>query len=363
MKNIFISYSRLDRDVVKELTGDLYLLGTKVWYDQELGGGQKWWNAVLQQIRECDIFIVVVSRNLIQSEACMRELTYATDLNRTIFPVIINDVEMIALPSNLRSINFFDYRKRDKQAALGIAKALLHLPATEPLPDSLPESPAIPISYEGDQLRKLSLVVHSVELLERETQLTITTDLIRLLEIPELATEASSLLEKMLKRKDMLYSVAEDITRTLNSSKPRSHNNLDEEVETVIPDSATSSATTSLESDSEIVEKARPEKGWKAEVISREDRPDGTFSRITINATLPQSNHIIKVESGAFPKVYVDEVLVCRASLYVSNVEAHFQINDGNRSYSADISYKVTAFKNRLKFFRLIIDNTVLINI
>ena len=48
---IFITYARKDRAGVEALRQDLERSHNAVWMDNELTGGQSWWDAILGQIR------------------------------------------------------------------------------------------------------------------------------------------------------------------------------------------------------------------------------------------------------------------------------------------------------------------------
>ena len=51
---LFISYTRADRDGIGTLLTDLRALGHAVWMDEELSGGEVWWNEIVAKIRQCD---------------------------------------------------------------------------------------------------------------------------------------------------------------------------------------------------------------------------------------------------------------------------------------------------------------------
>jgi serine/threonine kinase PknH len=74
---LFISYSSQDRTTVDALTTALRRGQQQVWFDQELGGGDSWWNKILEQIRSCDVFIVALSNNWLLSKPSQSELRYA----------------------------------------------------------------------------------------------------------------------------------------------------------------------------------------------------------------------------------------------------------------------------------------------
>lgn len=73
MASVFLCYSRRNLEVVRELARDLEGAGHRVWFDQELTGGQNWWDHILAEIRACDIFVLVLSPETQDSTACTRE--------------------------------------------------------------------------------------------------------------------------------------------------------------------------------------------------------------------------------------------------------------------------------------------------
>ena len=73
MSRIFISYSRSDKSRVSELETDIEALGNSIWIDNELSGGQAWWNQILVSIRDTDIFVFALTQEGLDSVACERE--------------------------------------------------------------------------------------------------------------------------------------------------------------------------------------------------------------------------------------------------------------------------------------------------
>lgn len=65
---LFVSYSSQDRSTVDALAAALRRAQQQVWFDQELGGGDSWWAKILEQIRACDLFLVALSSNWLQSK-------------------------------------------------------------------------------------------------------------------------------------------------------------------------------------------------------------------------------------------------------------------------------------------------------
>jgi len=144
---LFISYSSQDRSTVDALTSALRRGQQQVWFDQELGGGDSWWNKILEQIRSCDVFIVALSNNWLQSKPSQAELRYARALNRPILPVRIGDVDSMRV-NPLAALQIIDYREPSVDAGIQLVTAVHALQGKPvPLPDPLPEEPPVPFGY------------------------------------------------------------------------------------------------------------------------------------------------------------------------------------------------------------------------
>ncbi len=147
---IFISYSR-DRAKVKKLAEDLQELGHTVWFDKNLAryGGQKWWKAILEQVRGCDLFIFALSAKSLKSVACKSEYQYAYALDKHILPLMIAKTPIPALPDELQEIQILDYRKGSREQILSLAASLASLPIPRPIPDPAPTEPEVPKRPQG----------------------------------------------------------------------------------------------------------------------------------------------------------------------------------------------------------------------
>jgi TIR domain len=150
MANIFVSYNHQSKEITSTLVNAIEALGHTVWFDQELIGGQAWWDQILATVRGCDVFVFVLDPASLNSTACKREYSYAAALGKPIVPVLVSEgVSINLLPSALSQIQFVDYRKLDHHAALRLARACTAVPPAQPLPDPLPLPPEAPISYLG----------------------------------------------------------------------------------------------------------------------------------------------------------------------------------------------------------------------
>ncbi|WP_156686765.1 sensor domain-containing protein [Mycobacterium sp. Marseille-P9652] len=144
---LFISYSSQDRLTVDALTNALRKAQQQVWFDQELGGGDSWWNKILEQIRQCDVFVVALSNNWLQSKPSQAELRYAQALHRPILPVRIGDIDSMRV-NPLATLQIIDYREPTVDAGIQLVTAVHALQRNPaPLPDPLPDEPPVPFGY------------------------------------------------------------------------------------------------------------------------------------------------------------------------------------------------------------------------
>ncbi len=234
MKRVFVSYSRNNLDVVTQLIQDVQAVGIDTWHDQTLTGGQRWWDSILSNIRESDIFICALSPEYWESEACKSELAYAVHLGKAILPVLVADgINLNLLSAPLNEIQVTDYRGRDKGAAFALIRCVHTAPASPPMPDPLPAPPRVPISY----LSTLTERIDSAEPLDSQDQITLLFELEKGLREGRSPTEIRDLLLRLKRRDDLLAKVAVKIDAALRS--------LDEHAPAQPPPHATFSAAAS----------------------------------------------------------------------------------------------------------------------
>ena len=108
MSHIFISYSRVDGALTSELVTRLRRINgaENVWFDESLHGGDIWWQAILTQIAQCDIFIYLLSRDSVDSEYCLAELNEARRLRKPVLPVLVR--ARTPIPPDLSVIQYVD---------------------------------------------------------------------------------------------------------------------------------------------------------------------------------------------------------------------------------------------------------------
>jgi hypothetical protein len=61
-----------------------------LWQDKHnIPAGKDWWEAIVEAIIECDVFVFCISKAALESEICKAELAYAFECNCPILPIIL----------------------------------------------------------------------------------------------------------------------------------------------------------------------------------------------------------------------------------------------------------------------------------
>lgn len=106
MSDVFISYSRLDRDFVGKLREALLALNQDVWIDWEaIPPSQSWWEEIKKGIAKTNNFVVILSPNSMASPICHMEIEYARKVKKRIIPVLLEEyVREISLISIVKRL-------------------------------------------------------------------------------------------------------------------------------------------------------------------------------------------------------------------------------------------------------------------
>lgn len=93
MPDVFISYSRLDKDFVLKLHSQFTREDRNAWVDwEDIPLTADWWKTIQDGIASADNFVFVISPNSIQSEVCRNEIQYAVDNNKRIVPLLFRPI-------------------------------------------------------------------------------------------------------------------------------------------------------------------------------------------------------------------------------------------------------------------------------
>ena len=218
----FISYSRRDTDAVRILANDLQRTRHDLWMDEELGGGEPWWEEILDRIRRCEVFVLALSDHSMASQPCRAELDYAVALGVPVLPVQVGEVGSLrTLPIAERQVVDLRDRVRAGRSAVvdtGIALVVAALDLRTKraaLPDPLPAPPPIPFEY----LMQLRLAVDASELDSRR-QLQVLTQLKQALrdeQDPAIRQDLAALLRRLRQHPDVTYRNAQEIDDILRA--------------------------------------------------------------------------------------------------------------------------------------------------
>lgn len=106
---IFISYGHEDEEFVLRLARDLEARAARVWIDRgDLHPGMEWQRAIADSIAGCQAFLLVVSKDSLESAYVNQELTLAEAHQKPIFPLIYEETR---LPEHLQERQFIDFRR------------------------------------------------------------------------------------------------------------------------------------------------------------------------------------------------------------------------------------------------------------
>jgi hypothetical protein len=212
---VFVSYSRHDAGSVRSMVVDLQRARVDAWLDEDLGGGDAWWTAILEQIREATVFLFALSDNSLYSKPCRAELGYAQALGLPILPVQVGDVSSYR-SDPIFSRHLVDYRTPTAATGFALMGALNEHAATRrELPEPLPTAPAIPYEY----LQRLGAQIH-----DPAAELTFSVQTQTLFELrnalneeddPTVLADIRKLLRTMRRRKEVSQSITSDIDAIL----------------------------------------------------------------------------------------------------------------------------------------------------
>jgi TIR domain len=89
MADVFISYSRVDKDFVKKLHSKLKEQGLDAWVDwEDIPLSANWWKEVQIGIETANSFVFILSINSIASKICRKEVDHAVKYNKRLIPIV-----------------------------------------------------------------------------------------------------------------------------------------------------------------------------------------------------------------------------------------------------------------------------------
>jgi WD40 repeat protein len=114
MSDVFISYSRQDKEFVHRLQNAFTEHEREPWLDtKDIPPTAEWLQEIYAAIEKADNFVFVISPEVLGSEVCRLELEYAVKLHKRLIPVVRRDVDPKEVPDILARLNWIFCREDD----------------------------------------------------------------------------------------------------------------------------------------------------------------------------------------------------------------------------------------------------------
>ena len=95
---IFVSYAHANKDKVYPVIKRLHEMGYRLWYDEGIQGGEKWWSVITQHLNESCYMLLFVTPDAVKSEWVADEVFEAREQKISIFPIYLQHTKQISLP-------------------------------------------------------------------------------------------------------------------------------------------------------------------------------------------------------------------------------------------------------------------------
>jgi TIR domain len=114
MADVFISYSRKDKDFVRRLDESLKSRSREAWVDwEDIRPTEEWMQAIYAAIEGADTFVFVLTPDSVASVVCGREIAHAAMNNKRMVPIVARDVNAHTVPEALAKLNWIFFRESD----------------------------------------------------------------------------------------------------------------------------------------------------------------------------------------------------------------------------------------------------------
>src|SRR5215472_7956230 len=113
-QEVFISYSRKDKEFVRRLDEELKRRDREAWVDWEgIPPGDTWEKTIYGAIEATNTFIFVLTPDSIASAVCGKEIAHAAANNKRLVPIVHRDVVDDSVPKSLKELNWIFCRDSD----------------------------------------------------------------------------------------------------------------------------------------------------------------------------------------------------------------------------------------------------------
>jgi hypothetical protein len=106
---VFLSYAAADSAYAHKLHYILsQRLNLRIFTDKALSAGEDWKSKLKNELAQCDIFVVLLSPNSVQSAWVLQELGAAWMLEKPILPIVTDSQVLTRIPVELRNVQLVD---------------------------------------------------------------------------------------------------------------------------------------------------------------------------------------------------------------------------------------------------------------
>ncbi|MEN8240093.1 MAG: toll/interleukin-1 receptor domain-containing protein, partial [Actinomycetota bacterium] len=215
---IFLSYAHQDRDTVEMLHDKLSVAHHDVWFDNELRGGQEWWDAILENIERADLFLFVASPDSLRSRACGLEVDYASATGRPIVPIEIRPIHIPAGPTAIQELQVESFLNPTDDDWIRLTAVLSATGPAPGLPDPMPPRPPAPIA---DLANAREIVAQTA--ISGDEQRDLLSELKTRLPNSDETDAVVAVLERLRNHTDIIVSVGneiDDLVARYRTSRP-----------------------------------------------------------------------------------------------------------------------------------------------
>ncbi|MBZ0289810.1 MAG: toll/interleukin-1 receptor domain-containing protein [Anaerolineae bacterium] len=115
MPNVFISYSRKDKEFAERLANALEADGRDVWIDYEdIPFASEWWEEICGGIESSEAAIFIISPDSLESKVCGLEVNYAIKNNKRLIPILYREAkDRSNVPTEISHLNWIYFNTPD----------------------------------------------------------------------------------------------------------------------------------------------------------------------------------------------------------------------------------------------------------
>lgn len=130
MADLFVSYSRRDKDFVRKLVDTLLEKGRDVWIDwDDIPPSADWWKEIERGIQSADSFVFVISPDSVRSRVVRQEIETAVASNKRLIPIVWVDVteqaDLDQMHPEISAHNWIFFNQGTFEDALGLLNTTL----------------------------------------------------------------------------------------------------------------------------------------------------------------------------------------------------------------------------------------------